>query len=110
MSVCVALLSSCILAVSCSSPESGVSSPRQTAPPFPTFEINTLAPEHVYPPLLMLEECNWVQALEGDIDSSHIDFVHAKLPHSTQRGTVHQILRISRHGGSVPSMIGPVQG
>lgn len=33
MSVCVALLSSCILAVSCSSPESGVSSPRQTAPP-----------------------------------------------------------------------------
>ena len=63
---------------------------RRTPPPFPTFEINTLAPEYVYPPLLMLEECNWVQALEGDIDSSHIDFVHAKLPHSKQRGTVHR--------------------
>ena len=27
----------------------------------------------------MLEECNWVQGLEGDIDSSHIDWVHARL-------------------------------
>ena len=39
----------------------------------------------------MLEECNWVQALEGDIDSSHIDYVHAKLrPDSKQRGTFHR--------------------
>src|SRR5262249_37634619 len=44
----------------------------------------------VYPPLMMLEECNWMQALEGDIDSSHIDFVHAKRsPDSKQRGTFH---------------------
>jgi hypothetical protein len=33
MSVCVPLLSSCIMAVSCSSPEGGVSSPPRTAPP-----------------------------------------------------------------------------
>ena len=40
---------------------------------------------------MMLEECNWVQALEGDIDSSHIDFVHAKRrPESKQRGTFHR--------------------
>src|SRR5256885_1349489 len=40
---------------------------------------------------MMLEECNWVQALEGDIDSSHIDYVDAKLrPDSKQRGTFHQ--------------------
>src|SRR5213592_2016486 len=52
--------------------------PRETAPPLPAFEINTLPAEQVYPPLMMLEECNWGQALEGDIDSSHIDFVHAK--------------------------------
>src|SRR5881296_1992293 len=65
--------------------------PRETAPALPAFEINTLPPEHVYPPLMMLEECNWVQALEGDIDSSHIDYVHAKLrPSSKQRGTFHQ--------------------
>src|SRR5213594_1072977 len=65
--------------------------PRETAPALPAFEINTLPPEHVYPPLMMLEECNRVQALEGDIDSSHIDYVHAKLrPSSKQRGTFHR--------------------
>ncbi|HWN15248.1 MAG TPA: Rieske 2Fe-2S domain-containing protein, partial [Candidatus Dormibacteraeota bacterium] len=65
--------------------------PRQSAPPFPAFEINTLPAAQVYPPLMMLEECNWVQALEGDIDSSHIDFVHAKRsPDTKQRGTFHR--------------------
>jgi phthalate 4,5-dioxygenase len=62
--------------------------PRAVAPPFPAFEITTLPPEQVYPPIMMLEECNWVQALEGDIDSSHIDWVHGKVsPDSKQRGT-----------------------
>jgi phenylpropionate dioxygenase-like ring-hydroxylating dioxygenase large terminal subunit len=61
------------------------------APALPNFEINTLPAEHVYPPHLMLEECNWVQALEGDIDSAHIDWVHGKVrPDSTQRGTWHR--------------------
>jgi phthalate 4,5-dioxygenase len=65
--------------------------PREVPPPPPAFEISTLPAEQVYPPLMMLEECNWVQALEGDIDSSHIDFVHAKLrPESTPRGTWHR--------------------
>ena len=37
---------------------------------------------------MMMEECNWVQALEGDIDSSHIDWVHGKVrPDSKQRAT-----------------------
>jgi phthalate 4,5-dioxygenase len=64
---------------------------REVPPPLPAFEINTLPADHVYPPHLMLEECNWVQALEGDIDSSHIDFVHAKLrADSKQRGTYHR--------------------
>jgi phthalate 4,5-dioxygenase len=65
--------------------------PHEVPPPLPAFEINTLPPEYVYPPLMMLEECNWVQALEGDIDSSHIDFVHAKRrTDSKQRGTFHR--------------------
>jgi phenylpropionate dioxygenase-like ring-hydroxylating dioxygenase large terminal subunit len=65
--------------------------PRQTPPPLPAFEINTLDPAYVYPPLMMLEECNWVQALEGDIDSSHIDFVHGKRSaDSKHRGTFHR--------------------
>jgi nitrite reductase/ring-hydroxylating ferredoxin subunit len=62
--------------------------PRAVPPPFPPLEINTLPAEQVYPPIMMLEECNWVQALEGDIDSSHIDWVHGKArPDSKQRGT-----------------------
>lgn len=65
--------------------------PRDVPPPFPTFEVNTLPADHVYPPIMMLEECNWMQALEGDIDSSHIDFVHAKRrPDSKLRGTHHR--------------------
>src|SRR5262249_36744571 len=52
--------------------------PRAAAPPFPPFEVNTLPAEQVYPPIMMMEECNWVQALEGDIDSSHIDWVQAR--------------------------------
>jgi phenylpropionate dioxygenase-like ring-hydroxylating dioxygenase large terminal subunit len=62
--------------------------PRAVPPPFPPFEINTLPAEQVYPPIMMMEECNWVQALEGDIDSSHIDWVHGKVRQdSTRRGT-----------------------
>ncbi len=65
--------------------------PRESAPPLPNFEINTLPAEQVYPPHMMLEECNWVQALEGDIDSSHIDFVHGRLhEESKARGTFHK--------------------
>src|SRR5262249_19914021 len=62
--------------------------PRPAAPSSPPFEINTLPAEQVYPPIMMMEECNWVQALEGDIDSSHIDWVHGRRrPDVKLRGT-----------------------
>jgi phenylpropionate dioxygenase-like ring-hydroxylating dioxygenase large terminal subunit len=53
--------------------------PDPVPPPFPPFEINLLPADQVAPPHVMLEECNWVQGLEGDIDSSHIDWVHGRL-------------------------------
>lgn len=53
--------------------------PQAEPPAFPPFEVNTAPADHVSPPHVMLEECNWVQGLEGDIDSSHIDWVHARL-------------------------------
>ena len=60
-------------------------------PPFPTFEVLTLPADQVNEPSIMMEEANWFQNLEGDIDSSHIDYVHAKLrPSSKQRGTFHR--------------------
>ena len=53
--------------------------PRETPPPFPRFEICTLPIEQVSQPRLMMEEANWFQNLEGDIDSVHIDYLHSRL-------------------------------
>ena len=48
-------------------------------PPFPNYEVNTLPAEHVGEPDIMMEEANWVQNMEGDLDSVHLDWVHKRL-------------------------------
>jgi phenylpropionate dioxygenase-like ring-hydroxylating dioxygenase large terminal subunit len=48
-------------------------------PPFPRHEVNTLPDSRVLQPNVMMEEANWMQNLEGDLDSIHLDFVHARL-------------------------------
>jgi phenylpropionate dioxygenase-like ring-hydroxylating dioxygenase large terminal subunit len=53
--------------------------PRVVPPPFPAFEVNTLPPENVGPPSIMMEESNWFQNLEGDTDSNHLDYLHSRL-------------------------------
>ena len=53
--------------------------PEAVPPPFPLYEVNTLPEDHVLPPVIMMEEANWFQNLEGDIDSSHIDYLHSVL-------------------------------
>ena len=53
--------------------------PRAVPPPMPDFEILSLPPEQVNEPSIMMEEANWFQNLEGDIDSSHIDYLHGRL-------------------------------
>lgn len=52
---------------------------RTEPPPFPNFEVNTLPPENVAEPNIMMEEANWVQNMEGDLDSVHLDWVHKRL-------------------------------
>ena len=52
---------------------------REEPPPFPNYELNTLPPEHVSEPNVMMEEANWMQNLEGDLDSAHLDWVHKRL-------------------------------
>ncbi len=52
---------------------------REEPPPFPAFEINTLPPEQVGEPSIMMEEANWMQNLEGDTDSNHLDYLHSRL-------------------------------
>jgi phenylpropionate dioxygenase-like ring-hydroxylating dioxygenase large terminal subunit len=52
--------------------------PRAEPPPLPDFEWNT-RPDNI--PFLWrnYRACNWVQCLEGDIDSSHINYLHGTL-------------------------------
>jgi phthalate 4,5-dioxygenase oxygenase subunit len=48
---------------------------REEAPPLPCFEAVMLPPEECN--LFMVQRaCNWLQALEGDIDTSHFSFLH----------------------------------
>jgi phthalate 4,5-dioxygenase oxygenase subunit len=48
---------------------------RAEAPPMPDIEA-TLLPEGELSILFTQRECNWLQALEGDIDTSHFSFLH----------------------------------
>ncbi len=47
--------------------------PRATPPPLPDLEPNMLAGSTLQ---IYQRECNWVQALEGDIDTCHTVFLH----------------------------------
>jgi len=47
--------------------------PRSTPPPLPDLEPNMLAGSSLQ---IYQRECNWVQALEGDIDTCHTVFLH----------------------------------
>ena len=49
---------------------------RQQAPPLPGIEASLL-PESEVQITFAQRECNWLQALEGDIDTSHFGFLHA---------------------------------
>jgi phenylpropionate dioxygenase-like ring-hydroxylating dioxygenase large terminal subunit len=48
------------------------------APPLPQFEWNTVPEAQSYVSK-RVQHCNWFQALEGGIDSSHSNFIHAPL-------------------------------
>lgn len=50
--------------------------PPEHEPPFPEFEWTGLDPSHVAL-IKVRQECNWVQAMEGVLDSSHSNYLHA---------------------------------
>ncbi|HEX4617677.1 MAG TPA: Rieske 2Fe-2S domain-containing protein, partial [Stellaceae bacterium] len=49
---------------------------RAEAPPLPGIEASLL-PESDLQIVFAQRECNWLQALEGDIDTSHFGFLHS---------------------------------
>jgi phthalate 4,5-dioxygenase len=61
--------------------------PRESPPGLPELELATVPESHrwIRP---SLRECNWLQALEGDIDSAHSSFLHSVL-RSEDLGTHH---------------------
>ena len=62
--------------------------PRKDPPPLPDLEPNML-PEQEIALIAIQRECNWLQGLEGDIDTSHLGFLHlgAVNPESTAPGS-----------------------
>jgi phenylpropionate dioxygenase-like ring-hydroxylating dioxygenase large terminal subunit len=50
--------------------------PPDKKPPLPEWEFATVPPEHSYMSK-RLQESNWLQAMEGGIDSSHVSFLHS---------------------------------
>lgn len=49
--------------------------PSDKQPPLPEYEFALVTPEQRFVSK-RLQECNWLQALEGGIDSSHVSFLH----------------------------------
>ena len=46
---------------------------RAEPPPLPHLEANLIGGSEIW---CLQRECNWLQALEGDIDTSHVGFLH----------------------------------
>jgi phthalate 4,5-dioxygenase oxygenase subunit len=49
--------------------------PRQNPPPLPDLEPNQLPAEQTQA-IAIARDCNWLQGLEGDLDTAHIGFLH----------------------------------
>jgi nitrite reductase/ring-hydroxylating ferredoxin subunit len=58
--------------------------PAEKQPPPPCFEFTQVEASHRHISKV-LEECNWLQALEGGIDTSHAPILHRALRASTNR-------------------------
>ena len=54
-------------------------------PLLPDYEWLSMAPENLYV-TKSIQECNWLQALEGECDSSHLSFLHKDFTGERPRG------------------------
>ena len=60
---------------------------RASPPQLPALEWNLVPPSQVHASK-RVQDCNWVQALEGGIDPSHVSFLHAPLQPSSGPGAI----------------------
>lgn len=63
---------------------------RATPPPLPHFDWDELEDGHTLSVSFMMRECNWLQALEGDVDTCHVGFLHlgAASPDDFEEGSI----------------------
>lgn len=52
--------------------------PKEQEPPFPNFEINRVPAAHIHITKVYLR-ANWMQLMEGELDSSHVGFLHSRV-------------------------------
>jgi len=58
----------------------GYMGPRQSDPPgLPEMEWTKVPQSHVAHEYKSVQPCNWMQSLEGDVDTAHVFFLHARL-------------------------------
>jgi hypothetical protein len=69
--------------------------PRETPPPMPDLEANMLA-DGEFSARKVMRACNWMQALEGDIDTVHAGFLHYGSVASRTEGD--DVAATQRHG------------
>jgi phthalate 4,5-dioxygenase len=54
--------------------------PQERVPEVPQLEFGVMPASHRYASK-RLQECNWAQAIEGGLDTSHFSFLHMPAPH-----------------------------
>ena len=52
--------------------------PKENEPPLPAFEINRVPAENRHITKVVLR-ANWMQLMEGELDSSHVGFLHSRV-------------------------------
>jgi len=59
--------------------------PKDKQPLLPNYEWMTMAPENLYV-TRSIQDCSWLQGLEGECDSSHLSFLHRNFTGDRPRG------------------------
>jgi phthalate 4,5-dioxygenase len=75
--------------------------PKELLPPAPNFAWTQVPASHRHVSKV-IEECNWLQALEGGIDTSHAPILHRTLTTSTKRRGID--MRSAFVRGSAPKL------
>lgn len=78
--------------------------PRAVPPPFPPEYGWALAPESHKNIIKYQPQCNWLQSLEGDIDSAHVNYLHSLLAFAPHLGKIAERAQANLPPGRGPSL------